>query len=149
MRALCCEGGHWLSRKANSLRAALQAFRVSSLAQRSNAFGRAGMMQRSAALIAAAAAGDSPAPVSTMARVMPFFSSIESVLASLPAGTHSTGMSLSPRAVAHFDSDIKGSVSMRKTRSPFSWGDGEAGGKRALPRAAFLGHECNRTHEVQ
>ena len=28
-------------------------------------------------------------------------------------------------------------------------GDGETSGERALPRAAFLGHECNRTHEVQ
>ncbi len=70
--------------------------------------------------MAAAEAGDSPAPVSMIVSVMPFLASIASALGSFCAGTHSTGISCSPRVFAHFDSDICGSVSIRKTRSPFS-----------------------------
>ena len=82
--------------------------------------GRAGMRQRSAAFIAASAAGVSVAGVSMMTSETLPLARAASASGSLPAETVSTGMPLSSRRRAHLVSDFCGSMSMRKTRSPAS-----------------------------
>jgi hypothetical protein len=76
---------------------------------------------------------------------MPFFSSIESALASLPAGAHSDRNVLFAARFRPFrQRHQRVGIDEENPLTLLMGGDGEAGGKRALPRAAFLGHECNR-----
>ena len=77
-------------------------------------------MLRSAAFIAAKAAGLSAPAVSMIAKVKLFFSSAARVAGRRPGATALTGTSSEPRVLAQLTSEACGSRSMTKTRSPAS-----------------------------
>jgi hypothetical protein len=125
MSSCTCEawraGGHWLSRKTNSLPMSFSLRPVTSAAQMSNVAGLVGTIERSVAFIAASDLGDSKCGVSTMTRLILRLERAVNAAGSLAAGTASTGKWGSCRLDPHRTADFWGSRSRIKTRSPASW----------------------------